>query len=150
MSENPVFSSVSTSKDSCVRWYCCPGILSALAIGHISCLIRGNEILVVYISCALDSRYPLFTISLTDLVKARGSSPTSMAKASMAEKPNYNFGLLFPLRLEVSTGPLDFLELFDVDGGDDLFAMPCGFGSCMSTSCSCACMSCSCGWHGKH
>ena len=85
MSENPVFSSVSTSKGSCVRWYCCPGILSALAIGHISCLIRGNEILAVCISCASDSRYPLLTISLIDLVKARGSSPASVAKASMAE-----------------------------------------------------------------
>ena len=102
------------------------------------------------ISCASDSRYPLLTISLTDLVKARGSSPTSVAKASMAEKPNHNFGLLFPLRLEVSTIALDFLEFFDVDGGDDLLAMPYGFGSCMSTSCSCTCESCSCGWHGKH
>ena len=150
MSENPIFSSVSTSKGSCVRWYCCPGILSTLVIGHISCLIRENEILAVGISCASDSRYLLFTISLTDLVKARGSSPASVAKASIAEKPNHNFGLLFPLRLEVSTVALDFLELFDVHGGDDLFAMPCGFGSCMSTFCSYACMSCSCGWHGKH
>ena len=150
MSENPVFSFVSTSKGSCVRWYCCLGILSALAIGHISCLIRGNEILAICILGALDSRHPLLTISLTDLVKARGTSPTSVAKASMAEKPNHNFGLLFPLRLEVSTVALDFLEFFDVDGGDDLFAVPCGFGSCMSTSCYCACVSCSCGWHGKH
>ena len=143
MSENPVFSSVSTSKGSYVRWYCCPGILSALAIGHISCLMRGNDILAVCISCALDSRYPLFTISLVDLVKAMGSSPASVAKASMAEKPNHSFGLLFPLWLEVSTVALDFLELFDVDGGDDLFVMPCEFRSCMSTSCSYACMSCS-------
>ena len=124
--------------------------MSALAIGHISCLIRGNEILAVCNSCTLDSRYPLFTISLTALVKARGSSPASMAKASMAEKPNHNFGLLFPLRLEVSTAALDFLEFFDVDGGDNLFAVPYGFESCMLTSCSCTCGSCSCGWYGKH
>ena len=124
--------------------------MSALAIGHISCLIRGNEILAVCSSCASDSRYPLLTILFIDLVKARGSSPTSVAKASMAEKPNHNFGLLFPLWLEVSTAALDFLEFFDVDGGDDLFVVPCGFESCMLTSCSCTCGICSCGWHGKH
>ena len=124
--------------------------MSVLAIGHISCLIRGNEILAVCISCALDSRYPLLTISLTDLVKARGSSPGSVAKASMVAKPNHNFGLLFPLRLEVSTVALDFLEIFDVDGGDDLFAVFCGFESYMSTSCSYTCESYFCGWHGKH
>ena len=105
-------------------------------------------------SCTLDSRYPLFTNSLTNLVKVRGSSSTSMAKASMAEKPNQNFGLLFTLRLEVFAAALDFLEFFDVDGGDNLFVVPCEFESCMSTSCnepcSCTCESCSYRWHGKH
>ena len=46
-------------------------------------------------SCTSDSRYPLFTNLLIDLVKVRGSSLASVAKASMAEKPNHNFGLLF-------------------------------------------------------
>ena len=105
-------------------------------------------------SCTSDSRYPLFTSLLTDLIKVRGSSPASVAKASMAKKPNHNFGLLFTLRLEVSTVALDFLEFSNVDGGDNLFVVTCGFESCMSTSCggSCSltCGSCSCGWNGKH
>ena len=105
-------------------------------------------------SCASDSRYPLFTNSLTDLVKVRGSSPASMAKASMAEKLNHNFGLLFTLRLGMSATALDFLEFFDVDGGDNLFDVSYGFESCMSTSCgepcSCTSGSCSCRWHNKH
>ena len=74
-------------------------------------------------SCTLDSRYLLFTSLLTNLVKVRGSSPISVAKDSMAEKPNHNFGLLFTLRLGVSAAALDFLEFFDVDGGDNLFAV---------------------------
>ena len=110
--------------------------------------------MAVYSSCTSDSRYPLFTNSLTDLVKVRGSSLASVAKAFMAKKPNHNFGLLFTLRLGESAIALDFLEFLDVDGGDNLFAMPCGFESCMLISCGepcfCTCGSCSCGWHGKY
>ena len=70
--------------------------------------------MVVCSSCASDSRYLLFTNPLIDFVKVKDSSPTSVAKASMVEKPNHNFGLLFTLQLGMSTTTLDFLEFFDV------------------------------------